>query len=250
LNLPRVYKVGGPALEGDLFPQLAREVSRGAGQTLLVHGGGRQVDRMLRALSLESRFVNGRRETSPASMEVVEMILSGTLNKSLAAGLTKAGVPAVGISGRDGGLVKARLAAGLGRVGTPDAVNVDLVRALWEGGFVPVLSPVSSDPSGGPVNVNADEVAFGMALALGAASLVYLSDVDGVRVGPQILESLSTEQARRWVGDGTISGGMALKVEVALEAARAGIREVVIAGKARLEGGFPGTRVTEGEVAA
>jgi acetylglutamate kinase len=238
----RVYKVGGPALEDPtLAGPLAEEVRRGP--ALLVHGGGRHVDRMLRALSIESRFVEGRRETSPAAMEVVEMVLSGTVNKALAAELTAAGLPAIGLSGRDGGLIRARLEPGLGRVGTPEKVNPDVIRALLDAGLLPVVSPVSSGPSGEPVNVNADEAALGLALALGARALVYLSDVDGVSVDGQAVELLTAGDAQRFIEAGAILGGMALKVRAALEASGAGIREVVIAGRARLVGGFPGTRV-------
>jgi len=241
----RVYKVGGPALEDPgLIGALADEVRRGGGPAALVHGGGRHVDRMLRALAIESRFVDGRRETSPAAMEVVEMVLSGIVNKSLAAGLTGAGVPALGLSGRDAGLIRARLEDGLGRVGTPERVDPAPVRMLWRAGLLPVISPVSSGPDGEPVNVTADEAALGLARALGASALIYLSDVDGVRIGERAVESLTAEDARRRMEDGTIAGGMALKVRVALDAAAQGIPEVVIAGKARLLGSFPGTRVT------
>jgi len=106
-----------------------------------------------------------------------------------------------------------------------------------------VVSPVASGPLGEAVNVNADEAALGLARALGATTLVYLSDVDGVRIGERTAEELTPEETRRWIDDGTIGGGMALKVRVALEASAAGIPEVVIAGKARLLGGFPGTRI-------
>jgi len=241
----RVYKVGGPALEDpSLVEPLAREIASDGGRALLVHGGGRHVDRLLRALSIESRFVHGRRETSPAAMEVVEMVLSGVVNKSLAAALTRAGVPSVGLSGRDGGLIRARLEDGLGRVGTPVEVHTEPLRALWDGGFVPVVSPVCSGPAGESVNVNADEAALGLARALGARTLVYLSDVDGVRVGEAAVERLNADEAARLIEDGTISGGMALKVRVALEASRSGVPEVVVAGRARLTGGFPGTVVS------
>lgn len=244
----RVYKVGGPALEDPgLIAPLARELRNGGGPAVLVHGGGRHVERLLRALAIESRFVEGRRETSPAAMEVVEMVLSGVVNKSLAAGLTAAGVPAVGLSGRDAGLIRVRLERGLGRVGTPEAVDAAPVRALWDAGFLPVVSPVSAGPSGESVNVNADEAALSLALALRARTLVYLSDVDGVRVGDHTVGSLTAEEARRHIESGAIAGGMALKVRVALDAAAAGIPEVVIAGRARLTGEFPGTRLLAGE---
>jgi len=240
----RVYKVGGPALEDPaLIEPLAAEIRRGEGRALLVHGGGRHVDRLLRALGIESHRVDGRRATSPAAMEVVEMVLSGVVNKALAAGLTGAGVPALGLSGRDAGLIRARLEPELGRVGTPEAIDPAPVRALWQAGLVPVVSPVSSGPAGESVNVNADEAALGLARALHARSLVYLSDVDGVRVGDEPVASLTADEARRRIDDGTIAEGMALKVKVALEAVAAGIPEVVIAGKARLMGSFPGTRI-------
>jgi len=240
----RVYKLGGPALEDPLLvPPLAREVGAFAGRVVIVHGGGRHVERLLQALSIESRFVGGRRETSPAAMEVVEMVLSGAVNKALASALTRAGVPAVGVSGRDGGLVAARLEPGLGRVGVPLSVEPGLLQALWDSGFVPVVSPVADGPSGEATNVNADEAALGLARALGAGSLIYLSDVDGVRVQGRDAARLSSADAERFIGDGSIAGGMVIKVRAALEAARGGIAEVVIAGKARLTGGFPGTRL-------
>ncbi len=240
----RVYKVGGPALEDPgLVAPLAAEVRRGDGPAVLVHGGGRAVERLLASLSIESRFVEGRRETSPEAMDVVEMVLSGSVNKHLAAGLTAAGVPAVGISGRDAGLVCARLVPGLGRVGAPERVDPAPLQALWAAGYLPVVSPVASGPAGEAVNVNADEAALGIARALRATTLVYLSDVDGVRVDGRTVETLTPDEMRRWIEDGTIAGGMALKVRVALDASAAGVPEVVIAGKARLLGAFPGTRV-------
>jgi acetylglutamate kinase len=179
-------------------------------------------------------------------MEAVEMVLSGTVNQALVAALNGAGLRAVGVSGRDAGQIRARLEPGLGRVGVPETVDVALVRALWQAGFTPVVSPVSAGPDGGAVNVNADEAALGLARALGARQLVYLSDVDGVRIGERAIASLSRDEARRAIDDGTIHGGMVLKVRVALEASDAGIPEVVIAGRARLEGGFAGTLVHGG----
>jgi acetylglutamate kinase len=246
-----VYKVGGPALEDPgLVAPLAEDIRRGGVPTVLVHGGGRDIERMLRAMGVESQFVEGRRSTSPAAMEVVEMVLSGVVNKSLAAGLTAAGLPAVGISGRDAGLLSALPVAGIGRVGVPQSVNVAVLRALWAAGLLPVVSPVAAGPSAESLNVNADEAALAIAVAVGAETLVYLSDVDGVRAGDTVLTTLDEATAQRHIDDGTITGGMSLKVRAALAAARAGVDHVVVAGRARLAGGFPGTAVTAARVSA
>jgi acetylglutamate kinase len=172
------------------------------------------------------------------------MVLSGVTNKALAAGLTAAGVRAAGLSGRDGGLIRARLAPELGRVGTPEHVDPKILEALWAADVVPVVSPVSNGPAGEAVNVNADEAALALALALRARSLVYLSDVDGVRAEAETLTALGAADATRLMDAGVITGGMAMKVRVALEAAGAGIPEVVVAGRARLEGRFAGTRLS------
>jgi acetylglutamate kinase len=238
----RVYKVGGPALEEpDLVAALAAEVRRAGGDAVLVHGGGRQVERALQAQGAESRFVDGRRVTTPEAMRAVEAVLSGSVNKSLAARLTAAGVPAVGLSGRDAALVRARVLPGLGRVGRPEHVAPAPLWALLAAGFVPVVSPVSAGPSGEALNVNADEAALAVARALGARSLVYLSDVDGVRLDGRAVASLRQDAAEHGIAAGSIAGGMVMKVRTALEACAAGIPEVVIAGRARLVGGFPGT---------
>ena len=146
----RVYKLGGPALEQeDLLPHLAAEVLRCPDRVLLVHGGGRAVERELAARGLESRFVDGRRATSPEAMAVVEDVLSGVVNKGLVAGLIRAGVAAVGLTGRDDRLITARVDAPLGRVGIPEAVRTDLLETLWAAGLVPVVSPVSEGADGG-----------------------------------------------------------------------------------------------------
>ncbi|MBP9944850.1 MAG: acetylglutamate kinase [Vicinamibacteria bacterium] len=241
----RVYKVGGPALEDPgLLAPLAREIAAFDGEVALVHGGGRQVERMLEKLGIESRFVDGRRQTSPAAMEVVEMILSGSTNKALASSLTQAGVPAVGISGRDGGLIRASLVPGLDRVGTPEVVDPAILEALWAAKLLPVISPVSSGPSGETVNVNADEAAQWIARRIGAETLVFLSDVDGVNLDGGPVSELNEAAIEARTKDGSIHGGMAMKVRMALDAARSGIPSVIIAGRARLSDGFPGTSIS------
>jgi acetylglutamate kinase len=165
------------------------------------------------------------------------------VNKSLAAGLTAAGLPALGLSGRDAGLLRARVQPGLGRVGTPERVDPTALEAAWAAGLVPVVSPVSTGPEGESLNVNADEAALALATALRADRLVYLSDVDGVRLEGRAAEWLDAERARREMTGGAIAGGMAMKVETALQAVAAGVPEVIVAGKARLLGGFGGTHV-------
>lgn len=243
----RVYKLGGPALEDPaLLPALAAELRRAPGRVLLVHGGGRHVERALKERGLESRFVGGRRQTPPEAMAVVEMVLSGLVNKALAAGLTAAGLPALGLSGRDAGLLRARVEPDLGRVGRPEGVDVRALEAAWAQGLVPVVSPVSFGEEGEALNVNADEAALALAVAVGASHLVYLSDVDGVRLEGTTVGMLTAEEARRRVARGEIAGGMAMKVETALAAVAAGVPEVVVAGKARLLGGFAGTRLLTG----
>lgn len=241
----RVYKVGGPALEDpSLVGPLAKEIGAFEGEVALVHGGGRQVERLLQQLGIESKFIDGRRETSLAAMAVVEMVLAGSMNKALASGLCHAGVPAVGISGRDAGLVQAALVPGLGLVGSPERVDPKILEALWAGRFVPVISPVSSGPSGEAVNVNADEVAQWIARRIGAETLVFLSDVDGVILDGASAARLNEAEIEARLADGAIHGGMAMKVRMALDAARSGIPAVVIAGRARLQGGVPGTRIS------
>ena len=131
----------------------------------------------------------------------------------------------------------------LGRVGRPESIAPEVLRALLAAGFVPVVSPVGAGPSGEALNVNADEAALAIAQALDAESLVYLSDVDGVCLDDSALRGLTEDVALSRIADGTIAGGMALKVRTALAACAAGIPEVVIAGRARLLGGFPGTAI-------
>ena len=170
MSTVRVYKLGGPALEDpEMVGPLAAEVRRVDGRVLLVHGGGPVINRLLKALAIESRFVEGRRTTSREAMEVVEMALSGLVNKALAAGLTRAGVRALGLSARDGGMIRARLEPGLGHVGTPEAIDTAPLETAWAGGYVPVVSPVSLGPAGEAVNVKTMTVDWIRAIQIQAA---------------------------------------------------------------------------------
>ena len=246
----RVYKVGGRALEDStLIRALANELREAAEQPVVVHGGGRRVTELSERLGLESRFIDGRRATSPEAMEVVEMVLSGLTNKALVAGLTATGVPAMGLSGRDAGMIQARLEPGLGRVGRPRLVDPRPLHAIWREGWVPVVSPVCAGPSGEAINVNADETALAVARSVSAKSLVYLSDVDGVRIDENFVPEIDLATAREAIASGAIGEGMRLKIETALEAAASGIGEVIVAGAARLRGDFAGTRIVAGSAA-
>ena len=206
-----------------------------------MHGGGRHIERMLERLGIESRFVEGRRVTSAEAMDVVEMVLSGIVNKGLAAGLTAAGLPAVGLSGRDGGLIRARLEPGLGRVGTPEQVDVTPLLALVGRGLRARGRPRLVGSVG---RVRERQRRRGRPghrpRAAGAVPRLPLRRRRGAG-GRRTAERLTLEEAEQRIADGTIAGGMVLKVRVALAASAAGIPEVVVAGRARLQGRFPGT---------
>jgi acetylglutamate kinase len=172
------------------------------------------------------------------------MALSGSANKRLVAALASAGAPAVGLSGEDGALLVARQAAGgaLGRVGEPAAVQTDLLVALFDAGFLPVVSPLASAEDGsGALNVNGDDAAAAFASALGADELLLLADVDGVMAGGAVVPALDAEGAAAMIAAGTAAGGMAAKLEAALRALDAGVPRVRIGGVRALTDPSSGT---------
>ncbi len=237
-----VIKVSGKILhpEEEVFPQVvARLLAQGI-RLVIVHGGGPQLTQYLEELGRTVQFVEGLRVTTPQDMDVVEMVLSGLLNKMVVGMLVKNGVPACGISGRDGSLVEAEPCvverAGkridLGRVGEVKRVKAQLIETLWEGGFVPVVSPVSGDGAGGALNVNADWVAAKIAQALGADKFVFFSDVPGVLRNPEdrnsLIDHLSLSEVERLLEEGVVSGGMIPKLKMLEEVIRGGVKEVFI----------------------
>jgi acetylglutamate kinase len=216
---------------------------------LIVHGGGAEVTRISRQLGFEPRFHDGIRITLSEEMDVVEMILSGKINKHLVRFFQSCGLPAVGLCGADGatfrGLTLGRVGGKETRTGNVAEVDPRLLMALFTSGFLPVLSSTSMDKSGVGVNINADSVAFEVACRLNSESLVFISDIPGVLKDDRLLKSLNREEVRREIASGTITGGMIPKATSAVEALKHGVGQVIIGQycgrgslRALLEGGM------------
>jgi acetylglutamate kinase len=248
--MTRVVKIGGrPQLDPSLAAALAAATRAAPGSLVVVHGGGDEVSTLQRLYGVESRFSGGRRVTSVLDLEIIRMALSGSANKRLVATLIDAGVAAIGLSGEDGALLTADPLDpdAYGHVGTPAEVNADLLRLLLGGGYLPVLSPVSrsTDSSmGTTLNVNGDDAAAAIAVALGADELLLVSDVEGVLLGDQPVQSIGPDDAQRLIDDGTASGGMAAKLQAALSALEGGVQRVRISDIAAIEALDRGTVLT------
>lgn len=197
---------------------------------VVVHGGGPQIASMLKRLGIESTFSGGLRVTDEATIEVVEMVLAGSINKQIVSHINQAGGKAVGLSGKDGNMVIAkRLSPELGFVGEPDKIDVTVLHQILGRELIPVLAPTASGPSGETFNINADTFAGYIAGALKAKRLLLLTDVPGVLDrSKKLIESLSVNDVRRLIADGTISGGMIPKVETCITALEQGVEGVVI----------------------
>ena len=235
-----VIKYGGNAMTDErLQRSFARNVvmMKQVGiRPVIVHGGGPQIGRMLERLSIESRFEDGLRVTDAATMEVVEMVLGGLVNKSIVSLLNQVGGRAVGLTGKDSNLIRAtpatlpdRPEVSLGFVGDVDRVDPLVVRELQEDGIVPVIAPIGTDAHGASYNINADLVASAMAKALGASRLLLLTNTPGILdADGTLLTGLARRDIERLIADGTIGGGMLPKVRCALDAVAAGVGSVVI----------------------
>jgi acetylglutamate kinase len=235
-----VVKYGGNAMADPAAdPVLAdcAELAKTGHRIVLVHGGGPQIDAALRTRGIKEERIEGLRVTSLAALEVVEHILCATVNKELVRGLGLLGAQAVGISGEDGGLLWARkFDRRLGSVGQIDQVRPQVIQALLDGGFLPVVAPLAldrEDPAS-RLNVNADTAAGAIAGALQADAYVVVTDVEGVRrdlADPSsTVRRLSAKEAEAWLEDGTLSGGMRPKMRGALDALERGARRALIAG--------------------
>jgi acetylglutamate kinase len=249
----RVVKIGGRA-QGDpgITAALHQACSDSPNGVCIIHGGGDEVSSMQRALGREAAFVGGRRVTSQSDLDLLRMVLSGTVNKRLVNALVAVGIPAVGLSGEDDALIGAEVidAASLGLAGRPTAINVQLLRTLMEAGYVPVISPVGYDATsgGGALNVNGDDAAAAIAVSLRADELLLIADVEGVRDAEgEVVQSLSIESARDLITSGVAAGGMAAKLESAHVALLGGVDRVRICDLAGLVDSERGTFVTQSQ---
>ena len=242
-----VVKFGGHAM-GDptLADQFAHDIvllKRIGINPIVVHGGGPQIGEMLQRLKIKSDFVDGLRVTDRATVEIVEMVLSGSINKQIVTAVNRAGGLAVGLSGKDGDLVRARKlrqtsrrsdsniekVLDLGFVGEPTAINARVLETLERSSIIPVIAPIGVGEDGTTYNINGDTVAGAIAAAMGAARLFLLTDVEGVldRDGGLIAE-MDAGQARSSIADGTITGGMIPKIETCVAAVENAVEAAII----------------------
>lgn len=227
----RVFKFGGRAQGAAELPSLIASAAA-SDRVVVVHGGGDEVSALQRRLGLEPQFVGGRRVTSDADLDVVRMLLSGTVNKRLVAQLLSAGARAVGLSGEDAGLLTARVTdATFGRVGRDVEADVSILRELLGGGWLPVVSPLARDResnTGAGLNVNGDDAATALAVALGADELCFVADVEGVLENGARIPRLDSTSIRELAARGVVQGGMLAKLEAAVAAIEAGVGSVRI----------------------
>lgn len=229
-----VIKYGGAVMEDEkLKSSVAQDVTllRKIGiDVVVVHGGGKEITSLASKLSIETKFVNGQRYTDENTRDVVQMILAGSTNKDIVRRINIHGGKAVGISGIDGGMITVNkyVKEDLGFVGEVVDVNALLIKNLLRDGYLPVIAPLGIDKDGTVFNVNADVAAGSIAAALSAVKLVYLTDIEGVKINGELISHLSQNEAEKYIADGTISGGMIPKVESALSALESGVQKVHI----------------------
>jgi acetylglutamate kinase len=242
-----VVKYGGNAMgEDGVAEHFAQDIvlMRQTGiDPVVVHGGGPQIGAMLKKLEIKSSFIDGLRVTDQAAIDVVEMVLTGTVNKQIVSAINNAGGKAVGVSGKDGQMIVAKKAirtklnpatgkeepVDLGFVGEPEEINTEVLQAIVRADMVAVIAPIGVGRAGETYNINADTVAGAVAGALKADRMLLLTDVPGVmdRNG-NLIERLTTTEARALIKDGTISGGMIPKIETCIDAVERGVRAAVI----------------------
>ena len=229
-----VVKFGGNAMgDRDEMASFARDIvlMRQVGvNPVVVHGGGPMINEMLKRLGVESQFVNGKRVTDEATMEVVEMVLAGRVNKRIVQAISEAGGRAVGLTGKDARLMICEATdPALGLVGTPAEIDPTVLRKLFEAEIIPVVAPVGMGRNGETYNVNGDTAAGAVVEALKADRLLLLTDVSGVKdQSGDVMTELVARQIRDLTAEGVIAGGMIPKTETAVHAVENGVRAVVI----------------------
>lgn len=229
-----VVKIGGHAMGSDeAMHSFARDIAlmRQVGlNPVVVHGGGPMINDMLARLDIKSEFVNGKRVTDAATIEVVEMVLSGLVNKRIVQAINAEGGRAVGVSGKDANLMVCRQThPDLGFVGTPEEVNPGLLLGLANAEIIPVVAPIGVGRNGETFNINGDTAAGAIAASLNADRLLLLTDVAGVKgADGDVLSEITPEEARKLTNEGVIAGGMIPKTETALDAMENGVGAVVI----------------------
>ena len=229
-----VIKYGGASMvDAELKASFATDVTllRYIGlRPVIVHGGGPQIGKMLERLGKVSTFVDGMRVTDDETMEIVEMVLGGHVNAEIVELIGRAGGRAVGLTGKDSGLMRVTRMMGaagqdLGRVGTPSEIDASVLMTMSKNGFIPVVAPIGTDEAGQTYNVNGDAAAGKIAQALGAEKLILLTDVEGVfDADRKLWARLSAEEARAAIAEGSVSGGMIPKLECCVEASTHGVR--------------------------
>ena len=237
-----VIKYGGNAMVSEELTQKILEdvtLLKYVGMNpILVHGGGPEINIMLKRVGVQSSFHNGLRITDADTMEVVQMVLAGKLNKNIASQIGKLGGKAVGLCGKDAQLILVKKkgltsdGVDLGYVGDIVSVNTGLLESLCRDGYIPVISSVGTDENGASYNINADTAASAIASALKAEKLIFLTDIDGVRTNPEdpdsLIPVLTTSKAAERIADGTITGGMIPKVQSCVDAVKKGVHRVHI----------------------
>jgi acetylglutamate kinase len=241
-----VVKYGGNAMVEGVTEDFAQDIvlmKQTGIEPVVVHGGGPQIGDMLNRLSIKSQFIDGLRVTDEAAISVVEMVLTGSINKQIVSGINAAGGRAVGVSGKDGNLVIAKKLerlklnpvtmknepVDLGYVGVPDKVSPEVLRQIMESDLIPVIAPIGIGPKGETFNINADTVAGAIAGAMQAERLILLTDVEGVLdKDRKLIPKLTVRECRALIENGTIKGGMIPKIETAIDAVEAGVKAAVI----------------------
>lgn len=244
-------KIGGSAVmdQGPLTA-LVMDLLSIPSPRILIHGGGAEVTRVSSLLGLTAQFVDGIRMTSSEEMDVVDMVLSGKMNKYLVRRLQAAGGKAAGITGSDGGVFLGKRIHRDSRTGRIDRVDPSLLLVLMQAGYIPVLASTSMESDGSALNINADEAALAVAAALEAATLIFLSDIPGVLLDGEVAARMTKEGAEEAITRGEITGGMIPKVRSSLSALEKGVGRIVIGrydgpgDLGALAGGMKGTTIT------